>query len=107
VVKRDPFFLQQEIPGEPNTETLVDKVEVNGHLARYRLKPLTGKQHQLRVHMASLGCPILNDPFYPELLANKGEDYSAPLQLLAKTLEFTDPITGEPQVFESQLHLKL
>ena len=107
IVKSDPFFIQKEAAGEPNTETLVDKIEVNGELARYRLKPLTGKQHQLRVHMMSLGCPILNDPFYPALLASKGEDYSAPLQLLAKTLEFTDPITGEPRFFESPQQLKL
>ena len=107
IVPSEPFFLQKEAPGEPNAETLVDRVEVKGDLARYRLKPVTGRQHQLRIHMTALGCPILNDPFYPELLANKGEDYSAPLQLLAKTLEFTDPITGEPQFFESQLRLEL
>ena len=101
-----PFFIMREEPGAaPNTETLISVMETKGDLARYQLEPVTGKQHQLRVHMMSMGCSIINDPFYPELLPNKGEDYSKPLQLLAKKIQFTDPITQEERVFESEITL--
>ena len=102
ISKGEPFFRMQEEDGEVNTETIIDMVEVKGDLARYQLNPVTGKQHQLRVHMASIGSPILNDPFYPVLQTDKGEDYSEPLQLLAKTIEFLDPVTKELRSFESQ-----
>jgi tRNA pseudouridine32 synthase/23S rRNA pseudouridine746 synthase len=102
----DPFFIMKEKEGaEPNAETLVNVIETKGNLARYKLEPVTGKQHQLRVHMASIGCPIINDPFYPELMPNKGEDYSKPLQLLAKSIQFTDPITSKERFFESEILL--
>ena len=91
----------QEEEGEPNAETLVDIIETKGDLARYLLKPVSGRQHQLRVHMMSLGCPILNDPFYPELLPSKGDDYTNPLQLLAKSIAFTDPLSGKARYFET------
>lgn len=102
----NPFFIMQEQEGsEPNAETVINVIETKGDLARYKLEPITGKQHQLRVHMASIGSPILNDPFYPELMPNKGEDYSKPLQLLAKSIQFTDPITNEERFFESEIQL--
>ena len=99
------FFIMQEMHGEPNSETNIKIIQYNESLALYELKPITGKQHQLRVHMMSLGSPILNDPFYPELLPDKGEDYSKPLQLLAKNISFKDPITAENNFFESKLTL--
>jgi len=103
------FFLMQEATdesnSEPNSETEIKIIQQKQSLALYELKPVTGKQHQLRVHMMSLGIPLLNDPFYPELLADKGEDYSTPLQLLAKQITFTDPLTGELSSFESGLGL--
>ncbi len=86
IVNGDPFFVMREEDGEPNSETDIDIIEVKGNLSRYRLSPLTGKQHQLRVHLMSLGIPILNDPFYPEVQPDKGDDYSQPLQLLAKSI---------------------
>ncbi len=98
----DTFFIMREEQGEPNSETSIDIIETKGDLARYQLAPVTGRQHQLRVHLMSLGFPILNDPFYPELLPSKGEDYSQPLQLLAKTIEFIDPISNETRFFESK-----
>ncbi len=104
--KGEPFFIMHEEDGEANSETLLDIIETQGELARYCLKPVSGRQHQLRVHMMSLGCPILNDPFYPELLPSKGDDYSKPLQLLAKTITFVDPLSGESRFFETQLKLK-
>lgn len=86
-----------EETGEPNAETLV------GYLGDglYRLTPRTGRTHQLRVHMNSLGLPILGDPLYPEVIDVAPDDFSSPLQLLAQRLEFADPVTGERRVFES------
>lgn len=105
LVEGEPFFRMREIDGEPNTETVVDIIETRGNLARYRLHPVTGKKHQLRVHLAALGIPILNDPLYPTLLPDKNDDYSQPLQLLAKSIAFTDPVTGAPRHFESERSL--
>lgn len=111
IVKSEPFFIMQEdkdaAPDDTNSETEISILETKHKLAKYQLKPTTGKQHQLRVHMMSLGIPILNDPFYPELLPCKGEDYSKPLQLLAKTIAFTDPFSGEKRCYKSLLELHL
>lgn len=106
------FFRQREAPGEPNSETrLALTGPLAGHplLGRYRLEPLSGKTHQLRVHMNALGRPIVGDQFYPVVRRGPGapEDYQAPLQLLAQALQFTDPITGQTRRFESQRQLLL
>ena len=105
VPSEETFFIMREEEGETNSETNIDILETKGDLARYHLAPITGRQHQLRVHLMSLGFPILNDPFYPELLPSKGEDYSQPLQLLAKSIEFIDPISNETRIFNSKLTL--
>ena len=105
--KGEPFFIMKEGEGEFNSETEIEVTEVKGSLAKYLLKPVSGKQHQLRVHMMSIGSPILNDPFYPNVLPDKGEDYSHPLQLLAKSISFIDPITNETQYFESEQELEI
>ncbi|WP_026435122.1 pseudouridine synthase [Acidovorax sp. JHL-9] len=101
------FFRMQEVPGAPNSHTHMQLLEVAGDWARYRLSPITGKRHQLRVHMAALGLPLRNDPFYPVVNDPPEGDYSRPLQLLARSLEFVDPLTGEPRAFESQQRLVL
>ncbi|MGE5330568.1 MAG: pseudouridine synthase, partial [Nitrospirota bacterium] len=93
-------------PGTPNTHTRMDLLEVTGDWARYRLSPITGKRHQLRVHMAALGLPLRNDAFYPVVNDPPEGDYSSPLQLLAQSLEFTDPLTGERRHFESARSLQ-
>jgi tRNA pseudouridine32 synthase/23S rRNA pseudouridine746 synthase len=69
------------------------------------LQPITGKKHQLRVHMAALGAPILHDPFYPELSEQAPDDYARPLQLLAHRLSFADPLTGKSREFVSEYEL--
>ena len=94
----------------PNSETWIEPLErlsPDGRYARYRLRPVTGKRHQLRVHMAALGVPILGDPFYPEVRRgpNDPDDYSQPLQLLAQSLAFDDPLTGQRRHFQSRLRL--
>jgi tRNA pseudouridine32 synthase/23S rRNA pseudouridine746 synthase len=101
MVDGEKFFVMKEEEGEPNSETLVELIERRGGLARYRLHPHTGRKHQLRLHMASLGVPILNDAFYPVALPCKGDDFSSPLQLLARSIAFEDPLTGEARSFAS------
>lgn len=86
-------------PGPVNAETLVELLAPDG---RYRLTPRTGRTHQLRVHMASLGVPILGDPLYPNVIDVPADDFSTPLQLLAQRLEFDDPITGSRREFVSR-----
>ncbi|WP_208413198.1 MULTISPECIES: pseudouridine synthase [Xanthomonas] len=95
----EPFFRMREGVGEPNSETVIDVVARGEHAWTYRLEPVTGRKHQLRVHMAALGAPILHDRFYPELEDQRPDDPERPLQLFAHTLAFDDPITGEPRYF--------
>lgn len=96
-----------EVPGaEPNAESRVELAGVRGGLGRYRLTPHTGRTHQLRVHMNGLGLPILGDPVYPRLTDPAPDDYRRPLQLLARTLSFTDPVTGAARRFDSGLTLR-
>lgn len=102
----DRFFLMHEVAGAPNSHTLMEVLESNGSWARYGLKPVSGKRHQLRVHMAALGIAIRNDAFYPEVNDPPEGDFSRPLQLLAKALSFTDPVTGKALQFSSRLRLQ-
>ena len=106
IVEAGHFMLQHEVAGEPNAITHIEALEVRGALARYRLRPVTGQRHQLRVHMAALGLPILGDGLYPTLTPEGQVDHAHPLQLLAKSIAFTDPVTGQPRQFESQRTLQ-
>jgi tRNA pseudouridine32 synthase/23S rRNA pseudouridine746 synthase len=101
----EQFFVSAEVPGEPNSETLIELIERRGEVAHYRLHPHTGRKHQLRLHLSMLGAPILNDAFYPVALPCKGDDFSAPLQLLARSIAFEDPLSGRPRRFESGFRL--
>ena len=91
----------------PNSETRIECVRQAGARALYRLFPVSGKRHQLRVHMHGLGLPIEGDQFYPVVRRgpNDSEDFAEPLQLLARSITFTDPVTGQPRQFESGLEL--
>ncbi|ONI82986.1 pseudouridylate synthase [Actinosynnema sp. ALI-1.44] len=106
IVKERGVLVAQEVPGEPNAETRVELADHRDGLGRYRLVPATGRTHQLRVHMNGLGVPILGDDFYPELREKALDDFTKPLQLLAKVLEFDDPLTGQPRRFTSGLRLQ-
>ena len=103
----EPFFRMREAAGVANTRTRIEVIEKRGEHWLYGLEPVTGKKHQLRVHMAALGAPILNDPFYPEVSCAEGEpdDYGRQLKLLARGLSFSDPLSGELRRFESRLSL--
>ncbi len=128
MVEDTQFFRMRELTvkeqaeiNPSNSETWIDCVERlgdthssaqtaapgKGTLARYVLKPVTGQRHQLRVHMNALGLPILGDAFYPVVkrLANEPDDFDSPLQLLAKSITLTDPVTGAQRSFESQQSL--
>jgi len=87
----------------PNSETHIEALEQRGPWTRYRLTPITGKRHQLRVHMNALGLPIVGDQLYPSVQhgPDDEEDFAEPLRLLAKRQEFTDPVSGEARCFES------
>ncbi len=98
IIKRRGHLQAVEEPGEPNAETLVEALGDG----LYRLTPRTGRTHQLRVHMASLGLPLVNDPLYPQVLDVAPGDFSAPLGLLAQRLQFDDPFSGRPRSFTSR-----
>lgn len=102
------FFRMQEVAGLANSDTLIEVAERRDEVWRYRLYPVTGRKHQLRVHLAALGAPIINDPLYPDLQKVAGqEDYAKPLQLLAKQISFIDPFSGFLRSFTSQLTLSI
>jgi tRNA pseudouridine32 synthase/23S rRNA pseudouridine746 synthase len=106
IVEGQPFFRQAEVDGAPNSETVIEPLETRGLLARYRLRPVTGKKHQLRVHMFALGLPIVNDRVYPPLDPTPEDDYNFPLQLLAQAISFDDPFTGQRRQFNSKRRLE-
>ncbi len=103
IERSDHYFVMQEIAGEPNSETHIEVLKcLSETRALYQLKPLTGKKHQLRVHMNSLGCPIENDVFYPVLQpASTQDDFEKPLKLLARQVAFEDPLIGKLRIFKS------
>lgn len=103
IIKRRGNFQAVEEAGDANAITLVE-LSVDG---LYRLTPRTGRTHQLRVHMASLGIPIYGDPLYPNVIDVAADDFSTPLQLLAQRIEFEDPRTGAHREFTSRRQLTM
>ncbi len=96
------------VPGAPvNAETRVELESVRDGRGVYRLTPLTGQTHQLRVHLCGLGIPIVDDPLYPDVLDVDVDDFSSPLQLLAGEIAFTDPVDGVARLFSSVRRLPL
>jgi tRNA pseudouridine32 synthase/23S rRNA pseudouridine746 synthase len=99
IIKRRSHLQAVCEPGPPNAETRVELISPDG---LYRLTPRTGRTHQLRLHMASLGIPIEGDPLYPNIIDVAADDFSTPLRLLAQRIEFTDPLTGVRREFVSR-----
>lgn len=104
-----PFFRMREVAGQANSETRISLLKCEGQRALYQLEPVTGKRHQLRVHMLALGLPLQGDLFYPNVLRGPDdvEDFSQPLQLLAHSVMFTDPHTAQVRAFSSQMTLSI
>lgn len=114
IVKERGRLQAYEVPGTPNARTVIERCEAVAHgcrvnrdvpVSRYVLRPGTGKTHQLRVHMASLGLPILGDDLYPRVEMRDYDDFGQPLELVARRLEFDDPVTGVRQRFISRIPL--
>jgi tRNA pseudouridine32 synthase / 23S rRNA pseudouridine746 synthase len=106
LVEAEHFMRMHEVPGEANAFTRIEQIERRGARALYRLQPLTGRRHQLRAHCAALGMPIEGDRLYPTLLPHRSDDHARPLQLLARSLAFIDPVTGASHRFTSGLQLQ-
>jgi tRNA pseudouridine32 synthase/23S rRNA pseudouridine746 synthase len=105
MVDGEKFFVMKEEEGEPNSETVIDVIEHRADATLYRLWPHTGRKHQLRLHLAALGIPIVNDAFYPVALPCKEDDVSQPLKLLARSITFPDPVSGGIRHYESRRSL--
>lgn len=105
IVKERGVIRAYEVDGAPNAETTIELLEARAGLGRYRLRPATGRTHQIRLHMNGLGVPILGDDLYPLPVDRALDDYRAPLQLLAAELAFADPVTGLAHRFTTRLRL--
>ena len=107
IVRGEPRFRMRTVPGIANARSHIQLMDTNGNRARFHLSPVTGKTHQLRLHMSGLGFGIINDPYYPDLQPKQDDDFDRPLQLLAKTMQFHDPVTGKDMAFRSGRELSL
>ena len=101
IVRGEPFFRMKEAAGEPNSETNIEIIKHGDSGNLYQLIPVTGRKHQLRVHLSALGIAIINDMLYPRMSFPEEDDFSRPLKLLAKSISFQDPLTGQERYFES------
>ena len=107
IIKSEPKFRMCIAEGESNSHSVIRCLQQSDQKALFELMPITGKTHQLRLHMQTLGWPILNDKYYPQLQALCLDDFSKPLQLLAKKIEFIDPVTQQPRSFSYANNLVL
>jgi tRNA pseudouridine32 synthase / 23S rRNA pseudouridine746 synthase len=102
IIHGEPFFRMKETEGIANSETRIDVLKnMGGGVTLYQLRPVTGRKHQLRVHLAALGIPVINDRLYPDVVPCAIDDFSSPLKLLARSISFQDPLTGQNRHFES------
>jgi tRNA pseudouridine32 synthase/23S rRNA pseudouridine746 synthase len=105
IVRGEPRFRMKTVTGAANACSHVQLLEVKGNRGLFRLQPVTGKTHQLRLHMSGLGFGIINDRVYPELQPERDDDYDQPLQLLAREIRFHDPVAGTGREFRSEREL--
>lgn len=105
VVRGEPFFRMKEVSGEANSETHISVISTHGSLSLYQLIPITGRKHQLRLHLAALGIPVVNERLYPSFTPSPDDDFAKPLKLLAKSISFRDPLSGREHYFESGTQL--
>lgn len=107
LVRGTPPFRIREVEGSPNAVTHLELLACTDGLGVFRAEPETGKKHQIRFHLASLGFPIVHERYYPELLPEAPLDLDRPLQLLARRLAFRDPVAGVERVFVSERRLAM
>jgi tRNA pseudouridine32 synthase/23S rRNA pseudouridine746 synthase len=105
IVRGEPRFRMKTVPGVANARSLIQLVEIYGYRGRFSLQPVTGKTHQLRLHLSGLGFGIINDRVYPVLQPQTDDDFAQPLQLLAKTIRFHDPVSEKAMEFRSEREL--
>ena len=105
IVRGEPWFRMKTAAGRPNSRSEIKLRDVSGSIARFDLFPVTGKTHQLRIHMSGLGFSILNDKYYPSLQPEQADDFDKPLRLIAKTVRFRDPLSGRRMEFSSEREL--
>jgi tRNA pseudouridine32 synthase/23S rRNA pseudouridine746 synthase len=105
LVQGEPFFRMTTAPGPPNSKSLICCIDQRCGKALFHVRPVTGKKHQIRVHLSNSGYGILNDRYYPDLLPEQPPDHSRPLQLIARSLVFSDPLTGKTMSFTSPRRL--
>jgi tRNA pseudouridine32 synthase/23S rRNA pseudouridine746 synthase len=105
ITRGEPWFRRTVAPGTVNARSHIQRLEIKNDRARFRLRPITGKTHQLRIHMSGLGFRIVNDRYYPDLLPHSTDDFDRPLQLLARRVRFHDPVTNDAMMFQSEREL--
>jgi tRNA pseudouridine32 synthase/23S rRNA pseudouridine746 synthase len=105
IVTGEPWFRMRSVPGEVNARSRIGLAEMRSGTGRFELSPLTGRTHQLRIHLSGLGFGILNDRLYPQLQPEVEDDFARPLQLIAQGLRFRDPVAGRVMEFRSERKL--
>lgn len=105
IVKGEPWFRMKTSPGLANARSIIRLRDLDGTTARFDLFPVTGKTHQLRIHLSGLGFRIINDRYYPDLQTEQADDFGKPLRLIAKSVHFSDPISGKEMQFSSEREL--
>ncbi|OIO72141.1 MAG: pseudouridine synthase [Zetaproteobacteria bacterium CG1_02_53_45] len=106
IERGEPWVRHRNVEGVINARSRIRLLELRGEQARFALEPITGKTHQLRLHLGLIASHIIGDRLYPEYQPPETPpNYDNPLQLLAKSLNFTDPVSGENRHFESRFTL--
>jgi len=105
IERAEPWFLRKTVPGQVNARSQIYLIGKQGKYSHFYLRPITGKTHQLRLHMSELGFPIVNDCFYPKFARLPVDDFAKPLQLIARKVRFIDPLTSDVLEFSSERKL--
>lgn len=105
IERGEPWFWMRSVPGTVNARSQIRLMETKEGRSLFNLQPITGKTHQLRIHMSGIGCGILNDRYYPELQPESTDNFDTPLQLIARSVRFRDPLCGKLREFVSEREL--